>query len=148
MIILHYETAAKHSTLEQAGGNLTRYKCFYRRGALGMAKKKVDPLQLADEASRATQKQAGEVTKAMEADISPFWDSPEGKRKKSRNSVRARGSLITGGFTVPEPYKEEETDEKNTIKIVFGTSGQYPDGTSWERDATEEEIAKYESWSK
>ena len=107
-----------------------------------MAKKKVDPLQLADEASRAftlqaeeasraMQKQADEATKAMEADISPFWDSPEGNRKKSRNSVRAGGSLITGGFTAPEPYKEEETDEKNTIKIVFGTSGQYPDGTSW-----------------
>lgn len=90
-----------------------------------MAKKKVDPLQLADEASRAftlqaeeasraMQKQADEATKAMEADISPFWDSPEGNRKKSRNS----------------------------------TSGQYPDGTSWERDATEEEAAEYESWSK
>ena len=124
-----------------------------------MAKKKVDPLQLADEASRAftlqaeeasraMQKQADEATKAMEADISPVWDSPEGNRKKSRNSVRAGGSLITGGFTAPEPYKEEETDEKNTIKIVFGTSGQYPDGTSWERDATEEEAAEYESWSK
>ena len=56
--------------------------------------------------------------------------------------------MITGGFTAPEPYKEEETDEKNTIKIVFGTSGQYPDGASWERDATEEEATEYESWSK
>lgn len=123
-----------------------------------MAKKKVDPLQLADEASkaftlqaeeasRAMQKQADEATEAMEADISPFWDNPEGYRKKSRNSVRAGGSLLTGGLSTPEPYKEEETDEANTIKLVFGTSGEYPDGTKWERDATPEEAAEYESWS-
>jgi len=124
-----------------------------------MAKKRkeVDPLQLADEASeaftlqaeeasRAMQKQADEATKAMEADISPFWDNPEGYRKKSRNSVRAGGSLLTG--KAPEPYKEENTDEQNTIRLVFGTSGEYPDGTRWERDATPEEAEKYESWSK
>ena len=73
-----------------------------------MSKKKVDPLQLADEASRAFTLQAEEASRAM----------------------------------------KKQADEKNTIKIVFGTSGQYPDGTSWERDATEEEAAKYDSWCK
>ena len=73
-----------------------------------MAKKKVDPLQLADEASRAFTLQAEDASRAM----------------------------------------KKQADEKNTIKIVFGTSGQYPDGTSWERDATEEEAAKYDSWCK
>ena len=122
-----------------------------------MAKKKVDPLQLADEASRAftlqaeeasraMQKQADEATKAMEADISPFWDNPEEYRKKTRNSVKAGGRLLTGSLTALEPYKEENTDEANTIKIVFGTSGEYPDGTKWERDATPEEAAKYDEY--
>lgn len=43
--------------------------------------------------------------------------------------------------------KKEAEAQADTIKIVFGTSGTYPDGTSWERDATEEEQAEYESWS-
>ena len=122
-----------------------------------MSKKKVDPLQLAEEASeaftsqaeeagRAMQKQADEAAKAMEADISPFWDNPEEYRKKTRNSVKAGGRLLTGSLTAPEPYKEENTDEANTIKIVFGTSGEYPDGTKWERDATPEEAAKYDEY--
>lgn len=37
----------------------------------------------------------------------------------------------------PEEYKDEspEASDKD-IKIVWGTSGTYPDGTKWERDAT------------
>lgn len=38
---------------------------------------------------------------------------------------------------------EENTQE---FRLVFGTSGKYPDGTSWERDATPEEQALYESY--
>lgn len=43
--------------------------------------------------------------------------------------------------------KKEAAAQADTIKIVFNTSGTYPDGTGWERDATEEEQAEYESWS-
>lgn len=54
--------------------------------------------------------------------------------------------MLMGGLKTPEPYKE--IDESNAIKIVFGTSGEYPDGTKWERDATPEEKAQYDSWCK
>lgn len=40
---------------------------------------------------------------------------------------------------------EENTQE---FRLVFGTAGKYPDGTSWERDATPEEQAEYESYCK
>lgn len=59
------------------------------------------------------------------------------KEKEPKERIRANESLLTGGLKAPEPYKDEETDKNNTIKIVFGTSGEYPDGTKWERGATE-----------
>lgn len=40
--------------------------------------------------------------------------------------------------------KKEAEAGADTIRIVFGTEGTYPDGTKWERDATEEERAEYE----
>lgn len=42
--------------------------------------------------------------------------------------------------------KAEAENGADTIKIIFGTSGTYPDGTSWERDATPEEQALYEGY--
>ena len=45
-----------------------------------------------------------------------------------------------------EAKKEAEANEANTFRIVFGTSGEYPDGTKWERDATPEEEAEYKSY--
>ena len=44
--------------------------------------------------------------------------------------------------------KKEAEAQADTIKIVFGTSGTYPDGTKWERDATPEEQAQYEDYCK
>lgn len=47
----------------------------------------------------------------------------------------------------PEEYKEEApVDSDKEIKLVFGTHGEYPDGTKWERDATPEEEEEYKSW--
>lgn len=46
--------------------------------------------------------------------------------------------------------REAESDPaspKNAVKIIWATSGEYPDGTKWERDATSEEAEKYDSWS-
>ena len=71
-------------------------------------------------------------------------DGDTGKDLQKR--IRVGESLLMGGLKVPEPYKE--IDENNAIKIVFGTSGEYPDGTKWERDATPEEKAQYDSWCK
>lgn len=49
----------------------------------------------------------------------------------------------------PEKYKEDNPEANNNeLKIVWGTSGKYPDGTSWEKEATPEEIAEYENWAK
>ena len=42
--------------------------------------------------------------------------------------------------------KKEAEAQVETIKIVWATSGQYPDGTSWERDATPEEQAEFDNY--
>lgn len=47
----------------------------------------------------------------------------------------------------PEPLQEETQENPQDIKIVWGTSGEYPDGAKWERDATTEEEAEYNSWA-
>ena len=47
----------------------------------------------------------------------------------------------------PELFKEEEKERPEDIKLVWGVSGEYPDGTKWERDATPEEIAEFNSWA-
>lgn len=44
--------------------------------------------------------------------------------------------------------KAEAENDAHTFRIVFGTSGTYPDGTKWERDATPEEQAEYDSFCK
>lgn len=44
--------------------------------------------------------------------------------------------------------KREAEEKTQVFKLVFGTSGEYPDGTKWERDATPEEAEKYDSWSR
>ena len=43
--------------------------------------------------------------------------------------------------------KREVEAKADTIRLVFATEGTYPDGTKWERDATPEEQAEYESWA-
>lgn len=43
--------------------------------------------------------------------------------------------------------KREAEAKADTIRLVFATEGTYPDGTKWERDATPEEQAEYESWA-
>lgn len=60
------------------------------------------------------------------------------------NKTKTLERLIT---QKPEEYKEESTERPEDIKIVWGTSGEYPDGTKWERDATPEEEEKYSSWA-
>lgn len=65
--------------------------------------------------------------------------------KDKKASTKTLERLIT---KKPEPYKEEPEEARpEDIKIIWGTSGEYPDGTKWERDATPEEEAKYNSWA-
>ncbi len=71
----------------------------------------------------------------------------EDNGKDLQKRLKAGESLLIGGLKAPEPYKEEAEDGANTIRLVFGTSGEYPDGTKWTRDATPEEEAKYKSWA-
>lgn len=71
----------------------------------------------------------------------------EDNGKDLQKRLKAGESLLIGGLTAPEPYKEESEDGANTIKLVFSTRGEYPDGTKWERDATPEEEAEYKSWA-
>ena len=56
--------------------------------------------------------------------------------------MEAGQSLLMGSMEAPEPYKEE--DCSSAIKLIFATSGEYPDGTKWERKATPDELAEYE----
>lgn len=68
------------------------------------------------------------------ADITPnSWIKPNREVLENATKREAQG---------------DPASSNNTIKIVFGTSGEYPDGTRWERDATPEEAEEYESWSK
>ena len=68
---------------------------------------------------------------------------------KKDKHIKAMDTLLKGGIYKPEEYKEEpEEDEANAVKIVFATSGTYPDGTPWERKPTSEEAALYEDWMK
>jgi len=65
---------------------------------------------------------------------------------KEKN-IKAIDSLLRGEEPVKyQPPEDEEKDGDNTLRIVFGTSGTYPDGTPWDRDATPEEAAEYDSW--
>lgn len=61
------------------------------------------------------------------------------------DNITAGGLLFTGEMAAPEPCKEDEEPE-NAFRILWGTSGEYPDGTKWTREATPEEIEKYKSW--
>lgn len=72
---------------------------------------------------------------------SPF-DGDTGNYLQKR--IKAGKSLLMGIMIAPEPFKE--IDDSNAIRIVFGTTGEYPDGTKWERNATADEIAQYENF--
>ena len=60
--------------------------------------------------------------------------------KGSRGKLRANMELLEQSI---KNEAREATDD-NSIRILFGTHGEYPDGTKWERDATptEEEVYK------
>lgn len=47
----------------------------------------------------------------------------------------------------PEPLQEETQANPLDIKIAWMVSGEYPDGTKWEREATEEEKEEYNLWA-
>ena len=104
-----------------------------------MNKRGKDPLQLAEEASKIINAQAEETQRELNkmavelsgADITPKdWIKPNREVLENATKREAQGDPASSG---------------DTIKIVFGTSGEYPDGTKWERDATPEEAEKYES---
>lgn len=49
---------------------------------------------------------------------------------------------------IKEELKGELEGGTQDLVLSFATHGEYPDGTKWEREATPEEQARYESWSK
>ena len=106
-----------------------------------MAKRRKDPLQLAEEASKAINAQAEETQRELNkmavelsgADITPKgWIKPNREVLEHATKREAQGDPASSG---------------DGVKIVFGTSGECPDGTKWERDATPEEAEQYKSWS-
>jgi hypothetical protein len=107
-----------------------------------MDKRRKDPLQLAEEASKAINTQAEETQRELNKmavelsgeDITPNdWIRPNREVLENATKREAQG---------------DPASSDNTLRIVFGTSGEYPDGTKWERDATPEETEEYENWSK
>ena len=106
-----------------------------------MGKRRKDPLQLAEEASKVINAQAEETQRELNkmavelsgTDITPKgWIKPNREVLENATKREAQGDPASSG---------------DAIKIVFGTSGEYPDGTKWERDATPEEAEEYKSWS-
>lgn len=63
-----------------------------------------------------------------------------------KSEIAERAETLEAVAEAKKKAEEEQGDA--TFKLVFGTSGEYPDGTKWERDATPEEQAKYEEYCK
>ena len=64
-------------------------------------------------------------------------------------SNTARGDWLKPDIDLLENSIKREAlarSNGNAFRIVFGTSGKYPDGTSWERGATQEEISEYRNF--
>lgn len=68
--------------------------------------------------------------------------------KTDTESTKAKGWITPKRDILEQATKKEarETTDENTLRLVFGTSGEYPDGTKWERDATPDEEAEYKSY--
>lgn len=47
---------------------------------------------------------------------------------------------------IKETEHQSQANTDKQIKIILATSGEYQDGTKWEREATEEEKAEFNSW--
>lgn len=105
-----------------------------------MDKRRKDPLQLAEEASKVINAQAEEAQRElnkMAVELSGVDITPKSWIHPNREVLEKATKRETQG---------DPASSDNTIRIVFGTSGEYPDGTRWERDATPDEAEKYESW--
>lgn len=107
-----------------------------------MDKRRKDPLQLMEEASKAINAQAEETQRElnkMAVELSGNDITPKGWIRPNREVLENATKREAQG---------DPASSDNTLRIVFGTSGEYPDGTKWERDATPEEAEEYENWSK
>lgn len=62
----------------------------------------------------------------------------------NRNEISKTADAAEARAEAKKEAEREAAEKAQTIRIVFGTSGTYPDGTSWERDATPEEQKLYE----
>ncbi len=66
-------------------------------------------------------------------DTKPFFYLNKSEVVKRAETAEARAEA-----------KKQAEAEADTVRIVFTTEGEYPDGTKWSRDATPEEQAEYE----
>lgn len=68
--------------------------------------------------------------------------------KMSEEDLAPKGWIKPNRDILENAAKREakSDDVGDALRIVFGTSGEYPDGTKWERDATEEEAEQYNEW--
>jgi len=65
-----------------------------------------------------------------------------------KSEIAQKAETIEARAEAKKEAKREAEENTQEFRLVFGTSGKYPDGTSWERDATPEEQAQYESYCK
>ena len=63
-----------------------------------------------------------------------------------KSEIAKRADLAEARAEAKKEAEAKAEANAQEIRLVFGTSGKYPDGTSWERDATPEEEAEYRSW--
>lgn len=63
-----------------------------------------------------------------------------------KSEIAERADTLEARAEAKAEAKKEAEANTQEYRLVFGTSGTYPDGTKWERDATPEEQAEYESF--
>ena len=71
------------------------------------------------------------------------------RRATPTSAQGIQGLLKADKGILEQSVKREakETTDANTIYIGYKITGEYPDGTPWEREATPEEQAELEAWS-
>jgi len=69
-------------------------------------------------------------------DTKPFFYLNKSEVVKRAETAEARAEA-----------KKQAEAEADTLRIVFSVEGEYPDGTKWSRDATQEEKSLFEQLS-
>lgn len=65
-----------------------------------------------------------------------------------KSEIAQKADTLEARVEAKKEAEQKAEENTQTLKIVWGVQGEYPDGTKWERDATPEEQAQYEDYCK